>query len=220
MAASRIVAALILFSATVVAQPPAQILFSIKVTDQAGGTVPAAMIQIISSSSQTKFEIKTNSRGEAVLSLDPGAYTVWVRSSGFKTWRSTFDLQRDSSRSITAVLWIASNGSPIVIPVYLGPEIERQSLLATIPLESLESITVLTARATQETGPYASPGSLAQLCSRLRLYKSRESAEPAEGNWIATFRSDCGYSDTTRSRGRARWRFRIPKSDIKSEEQI
>ncbi len=150
MAASRIVAALILFSATVVAQPPAQILFNVKVADQAGGTVPAAMIQIISSSSQTKFEIKTNSRGEAVLSLDPGAYTVWVRSSGFKTWRSTFDLQRDSSRSITAVLWIASNGSPIVIPVYLGPEIERQPLLATIPLESLESITVLTARATQK----------------------------------------------------------------------
>lgn len=146
MAATRIVAALILFSATVAAQPPARIPFSVKVADQAGGLVPAAMIQIISSSSRTKIESKTNLQGEAVLSLDPGAYAVWVRSPGFKTWRSTFDLQRDSSRSITAVLWIASNGSPIVNPEYSGPALESQPLLATIPLESLESLTGLPAR--------------------------------------------------------------------------
>jgi Carboxypeptidase regulatory-like domain len=147
VAATRIVAALILLSATVVAvvaQPPAQIPFSVKVADQAGGLIPSAIIQIISSSSQTKFESKTNLRGEAVLSLDPGTYTVAVRAPGFKTWRSSFDLQRDSSRSITAVMLVASNGSPIVNPDYLEPEV--QPLVATIPLESLESLTFLPAR--------------------------------------------------------------------------
>ena len=144
-----------------------------KVTDPSGALVPAARIQIIASPSGIKSETETNRQGEAVLPLNPGNYTISVRALGFKTWSIKLDLQRSTNQPITAVLPIANCcGGVTIDDPYAGLQTERQPLIASIPLEPLESLAVLPAHKTPATQPHQSPDPMTASCPR-RVPKSR-----------------------------------------------
>ncbi|MGO9323101.1 MAG: carboxypeptidase-like regulatory domain-containing protein [Terracidiphilus sp.] len=111
MAAARIAAVFVaLLSIELSAQPAPQGNLTIQVTDPAGVVVPGARVQIDPSPFRHRSVLKTDGRGQAVLAVPAGAYTLVITCPGFKRWTREIDVQSGGSQTVVAKLEIADMG--------------------------------------------------------------------------------------------------------------
>jgi hypothetical protein len=101
------VLAFALFSVELSAQTTPQGSVTIQVTDPAGTLVSGARVQIDPWPSKHRPVLKTDGRGQVVLALPAGAYTLSITCPGFKRWTRQIDIQRAGSQTVVAKLEIA-----------------------------------------------------------------------------------------------------------------
>ena len=132
-------------AAPLVQLPSTQVQLKVMVKDQSGAFIPQATIEFRSSGSATTTKVESDARGDAILHLDPGSYSISITSRGFATWSSHVDVQWNG-QSISAELKIGGGGGVQLMPMDLGLETERQIFDASIALEPLQSLINLPGR--------------------------------------------------------------------------
>jgi hypothetical protein len=142
MAAARIAAALLLvvFSAILAAQRPAQVHIKVTVTDTAGGIVQGAQIEIRSESGMVEASAKTGADGSASLDIASGSYILSAAARGFEPQREDVVAEGDSDHVIS--LFIDERDAICSPCIATMPDIPLASaeLEEFIPLLSLRTL--------------------------------------------------------------------------------
>jgi hypothetical protein len=98
------------------AQQSTTSLVVIRVTDPTNAVVPHAQVRVVPAPDPAP-KMETDDRGELALALKPSGYALFVRSQGFATFSTHFDVRETKDpQTVAAVLSLAPTGSPVVLP--------------------------------------------------------------------------------------------------------
>ena len=127
--------------AVVSAQTTPPTVLKMQVEDPTGARIPGASIQVRSKTDQQIAELRANSWGEAVVSLDPDQYTLLVRASGFRSYSQVVSVTSHTDQAIKVVLAVG-NQCAGCLSIYREMEIELEravpeSSIAPEPLQSV-----------------------------------------------------------------------------------
>ncbi len=90
------------------------------VTDQAGGGIAQAQIEVVPRPENFPQRVKTDDKGHASLMLNSGEYALSISAQGFKTSAQALTLSnrdgvRNTNQVVKVILKIGDTGSPTVI---------------------------------------------------------------------------------------------------------
>jgi hypothetical protein len=127
-----LICGLLFFSLILTSQQATTSPIIVHVSDPLGAAIQHAQIGLTPSSAKAAAKLETNDRGELLINLEPGGYTLFVSSPGFKKSDQDIDVAPANLQSsvipiFPVVLQIADSGSPT--PIY-----PKDSLVLTAKL--------------------------------------------------------------------------------------
>ena len=107
------------------AQQSSPIQITVQAVDPTGMAIPSAHVRVDPSPGAMKSDVTTDGRGEAVLELPAGSYTLWIDAPGFERWSRRIEVRGAESQTLRAKLEVGQvSGPPLVA---WQPEIPLES---------------------------------------------------------------------------------------------